>query len=424
MRAMDYISSTDICYLVCDALSLMGKEPVEHGMRIAYMLMKLLQSKGVYDEYEAAEFVFLAMIHDIGVYKTEQQLEEFLYEEEEASNPHAVYGALFLKNVSPFGDRSNIIMYHHLPYSKISRMNFEHDRIAMYLSLLEDVDKQYRKDGIKMDCSIFEAQAGEKYYPEGVVLLTRCIRQEHILEKLMSGEYEQELREFMNYVLFTNEEKEHFVKFIMHCFSFIGKMRTVEAIICCCVVNEIAEDMELTMRDKEMLDYAAMLHDIGMLGINKKILKSGRILTAEEKEALKGHVGTGTELLKKYFVAKEVVDIIAAHHELLDGNGYPAGLREAQMTQLQRILQVADCVVSLMNMKKDKQGLTKEQIIGVLLKQVQRERLDSKAVQSVIHTYDIIDKKVHSETLAYLEIHVRINNRYKLLVNSDLGEEA
>ena len=43
MRAMDYISSTDICYLVCDALSLMGKEPVEHGMRIAYMLMKLLQ---------------------------------------------------------------------------------------------------------------------------------------------------------------------------------------------------------------------------------------------------------------------------------------------------------------------------------------------------------------------------------------------
>ena len=48
MWAMDYISSRDICYLVCDILSLIDKRPIEHGMRVAYMLMKLLQNKKNY----------------------------------------------------------------------------------------------------------------------------------------------------------------------------------------------------------------------------------------------------------------------------------------------------------------------------------------------------------------------------------------
>ena len=66
MRAMDYISSKGICYLLCDALSLIDKRPIEHGMRVAYMMKKLLECKGGYDEYEVAEFMFLSMIHDIG----------------------------------------------------------------------------------------------------------------------------------------------------------------------------------------------------------------------------------------------------------------------------------------------------------------------------------------------------------------------
>ena len=58
VRAMDYISSTNICYLACDTLGLIDKRPITHGMRVAYMMMKLLECKGGYDEYEAAGYFF------------------------------------------------------------------------------------------------------------------------------------------------------------------------------------------------------------------------------------------------------------------------------------------------------------------------------------------------------------------------------
>ncbi len=99
MRAMDYISSTDICYLTCDTLSLIDERPIAHGMRVAYMMMKMLECKGGYDEYEIAEFVFLSMIHDIGVYRTNKITDELGYDTGASGTPHAVYGAWFLKQV-------------------------------------------------------------------------------------------------------------------------------------------------------------------------------------------------------------------------------------------------------------------------------------------------------------------------------------
>lgn len=424
MRAMDYISSTDICYLVCDTLSLIDKRPIDHGMRIAYMLMKLLECKGGYDEYEVAEFVFLAMIHDIGAYKTNRISDELDYDTEEAGKAHAVYGFLFLKNVSCFGTRSDIIMYHHLPYLQISRINYEYGRIAMYLSLLEDVDAHYRQDGTELDYHIFEAGAGSRYLPEAVMLLLKCIRKDGMLERLASGEYREELREYMKYILFTNEEKENYMRFVMHCLSLKGKMRTVESITCCCIADEVAENMELTGREKEKLEYAAMLHDIGILAVNKELLKTTRELTEAEQLEIRGHVEKGKEILKKYFLVQEIVDIAAAHHELLDGSGYPAGLRESQMTSLQLILQVADYMTLLMNKKMYHQMLSKDEIINLLLKQADRKRLSRRAIRGIIENYDTIEKRIRSETREYLEMHVRVNNRYKLLVDSNLGEEV
>ena len=383
MRAMDYISSTNICYLACDTLGLIDKRPITHGMRVAYMMMKLLECKGGYDEYEAAEFVFLSMIHDIGAYRTNKITDDLDYDTETSGTAHAVYGALFLKQVSPFGSRADIIMYHHLPYSKVSRANYEYSRIAMYLYLLEEVDSLFR-------------QYGE------------------------SGVYRQELQKFMENVLFTNEEKENYIRFIMHCFSLKGRMRTLEAIMCSCIVDEIVESMELSGREKDKLYYSAMLHDIGLLAIDPEILKGNRKFTEEDRTAYRKHVEIGKTLLKKYFLVPDIVEICAAHHEMLDGSGYPEGLKEDKITEAQAILQVADNVTSVLNMKRK---LSRTEILSILQVQAQRKRLNKKAVSGVTGNYDTIDNRLRTETKEYLEMHVRINNRYKRLVGGSAGDE-
>ena len=111
----------------------------------------------------------------------------------------------------------------------------------------------------------------------------------------------------------------------MHRFSLKGRMRTLEAIMCSCIVDEIAESMELSGREKDKLYYSAMLHDIGLLAIDPEILKRNRKFTEEDRTAYRKHVEIGKTLLKKYFLVPDIVEICAAHHEMLDGSGYPEG---------------------------------------------------------------------------------------------------
>ena len=422
MRAMDYISSTDICYLICDTLSLIDKRPIEHGMRVAYMMMKLLECKGGYDEYEAAEFVFLTMLHDIGAYKTERMLDERMYDAKGSNPAHAVYGALFLKNVSPFGERADILLYHHLPFSKINQLNYEHSKIAGYLSLLEDVDALYCKDGENLDLRTFEKGAGDKYSTEAVMLLLRCARKDGMLRSIKSGEYKAELRKFMEYILFTNEEKENYIRFIVQCLGLKEKILTVKTIMCCSAANEIAEDLGLTNREKEKLDYSTMLHDIGLLGAEAEVLQAVKEFTDSEKKDTDRHVETGISLLKEYFTVPEIVETVSAHHERSDGSGYPQGLRDGNMTISQKILQVVDLLIVLMNRRKNGQGLSKDEVMNKLLRMADRKQLDAKVVASVMRRYDMIERKVRSETKDYLEMHVRIHNRYKRLTEDNLGE--
>ena len=120
------------------------------------------------------------------------------------------------------------------------------------------------------------------------------------------------------------------------------------------------------------------------------------------------------------FELQDIVDIAAAHHEMLDGSGYPAGLKENQISVNQAILQVADNITAVMNMKKK---LSKAVLFGVLQKQTERKRLNKKAVRGLVENYNAIDNRIRTETQEFLEMHVRINNRYKRLTGQSSGEE-
>ena len=305
-----------------------------------------------------------------------------------------------------------------MPFSEINKHNYKYGKIAAYLSMLEEVDALYCRDGENIDLRNFEKGAGEQYSAEAVMLLLRCVRMEGMLKKLKSGEYEEELRRYMENLLFTNEEKENFVCFIMQCFGLKEKLLAVKAIVCRCAVEEVAEDMGLTSREKEKLDYSAMLHDIGLLAADKEVLKTLKDMVDSEKSDLDDHIEVGLDLLGRYFVQRDIVEIAGAHHERLDGSGYPKGLRENKMTVLQQILQVVDLLTELMHKKEKGKALGKNEIVDVLLRKGDRKQLNGKAVVSIIKRYDVIERRVHSETKDYLEMHMRLNNRYKFLLEN------
>ena len=104
----------------------------------------------------------------------------------------------------------------------------------------------------------------------------------------------------------------------------------------------IAKNMNLNDVDMENLKIAAILHDIGKIGVEDNILRKKEKLTEEEYKIMKKHPVVGSEIIGHIKQLKDVIPGMRYHHERADGKGYPEGLKGADIPLIARIISVAD----------------------------------------------------------------------------------
>jgi hypothetical protein len=93
---------------------------------------------------------------------------------------------------------------------------------------------------------------------------------------------------------------------------------------------------------------AALVHDVGMLGVPVEILAQPGPLSDEQRRIIEGHTRSGAEAAVRLWPeAGWLADAVAGHHERLDGTGYPNGLRDTQIAPLNRLLAVCDVYAAL-----------------------------------------------------------------------------
>ncbi|NIA20104.1 MAG: HD domain-containing protein, partial [Xanthomonadaceae bacterium] len=104
----------------------------------------------------------------------------------------------------------------------------------------------------------------------------------------------------------------------------------------------LAKGLQLDPQQINLLLQAAMLHDIGKIGISETILNKPAKLTEEEYLIVKKHPITGKHILAPITSLAAIVPVVYHHHERWDGAGYPDGLKGEKIPLLARILTVAD----------------------------------------------------------------------------------
>jgi HD-GYP domain-containing protein (c-di-GMP phosphodiesterase class II) len=104
----------------------------------------------------------------------------------------------------------------------------------------------------------------------------------------------------------------------------------------------IAEEMRLTSERRRWLKRAALLHDIGKLGVSNAILDKAGKLDGEEWKAMQMHAAHTEAILSRIAAFRDLAAIAGAHHERLDGKGYPHGLKGSQIALETRIISTAD----------------------------------------------------------------------------------
>lgn len=105
---------------------------------------------------------------------------------------------------------------------------------------------------------------------------------------------------------------------------------------------KVARAMGLSSRDMEMLEYAALLHDIGKIAVQNEVLLKAGPLTEEEWRAMRSHPNIGADIVEQLKFLKEAAEIIRCHHERPDGHGYPRGFSGERIPLGAHILNVVD----------------------------------------------------------------------------------
>ncbi len=149
----------------------------------------------------------------------------------------------------------------------------------------------------------------------------------------------------------------------------------------------LARELNLHEREIDNIEYAALLHDIGKIGIDERILGKNDVLTSEEFKKIKEHVIMGAKIIKPVEFLKDSYKAIYHHHERYNGDGYPDGLKGEDIPISVRIITVADAYDAMGSDRPYRKKLKQEKIMKELTEQSGKQ-FDPKVVKALISVLD------------------------------------
>jgi diguanylate cyclase (GGDEF)-like protein/PAS domain S-box-containing protein len=132
------------------------------------------------------------------------------------------------------------------------------------------------------------------------------------------------------------------------------------------MVRKIAKRLDLSDKEIENLEHAAVLHDLGKIGIPDNILLKRGKLTGKEYRIIKKHPQIGAEVLRSVHFLWDLVPIILHHHEKFDGSGYPAGLKGRDIPIGARIIALADAYQALISDRPYRKAYGKKEALKII----------------------------------------------------------
>ena len=132
--------------------------------------------------------------------------------------------------------------------------------------------------------------------------------------------------------------------------------------------GKIADFFRLSEQEKEHLNFASLLHDIGKIGISKDILWKHCSLDECEEDEVKTHPDKGIQILEPVHFLKPILATIRHHHERFDGSGYPLGLKGKEIPFKARIISIADTWDAMLSDRPYRKALSIEEAKSELKK--------------------------------------------------------
>jgi putative nucleotidyltransferase with HDIG domain len=232
----------------------------------------------------------------------------------------------------------------------------------------------------------------------------------------MDGPEGKHFREVMYETPMSKSEADAFLHTLICTIDFRSPQTSVHTISVVSVADTLAELLGAREQEKEKIQTAALLHDIGKTCIPVEILEKPDKLTPDEFAVMKQHVIFTQKLIEGY-VDKRIYEMAINHHEKINGTGYPFGLAGEEIKTSDRILAVADILGALNQNRSYRKSMPKGKSTAILADAAAKGELDPLVVKTAIDNYDFLVCKMQDDTAFYVEAYKKINGKYNKIKN-------
>jgi putative nucleotidyltransferase with HDIG domain len=149
----------------------------------------------------------------------------------------------------------------------------------------------------------------------------------------------------------------------------------------------IAHGLGLPQRAVDRLEWAALLHDIGKVGVKRRVLAKASKLSDDEFDEIRQHPAIGARILAEVPYLADLVPAIEGHHEKLDGTGYGKGIRGDQIPLEARVLSVADAFDAMTSTRPYRQAMSPDAALAELGR-CTGTQFDDRVVEAFLRSID------------------------------------
>lgn len=416
---MSVISSQDVNEIIRKTLGIINNKIMSHGEITGYILYKMMEYENTYTdqnytEQELVDYTMLGILHDIGLFK-EDNVKNVTDFETKNLWPHSVYGFLFLKYLSPIGDRAEIVLYHHLNYNLYSMIQSRYLHVIELLNLADKMDTVLHLKDEKLEPDYFTKYRNIKFSGAALDLFQKAEKCYGITENLVNGKYREELDVLLAKRAFSEQYKKGFLEMLVYTIDFRSEHTVIHTLATVNFAEQLGRLSRVSGKDLRDLHYGALLHDLGKIAIPLHILESTGRLSDDEMKVMKAHVRI-TEMILEGVVDDDVLQIAVRHHEKLDGTGYHKGLSAADLTLPQQIIAVADILSALYGKRSYKEAFSKEKILDIMNSDADKGKINRNVVTALERNYDNIIKEFEKEKENTIGLYLKIKEQYAVMI--------
>ncbi len=158
------------------------------------------------------------------------------------------------------------------------------------------------------------------------------------------------------------------------------------------IAEKIARSLNLSIVEVENIKNAAILHDLGKVGVEEKILSKKGGLNARERGLIRRHPSIAAEILREIHSLRGAISAILYHHERYDGKGYPLGLKGEEIPLSAQIIAIADVYQALISERPYRKAYPYKKALEIIKKE-SGKHFDPRIVKIFLKVIDTINGK-------------------------------